>query len=436
MRRIPLIGILRSLFQPQRETTRIETGSTTSLNAGGAIGTGSIVGRRYDQERIFTPVRDTRRARALARIAALPEVAACIESIIQDAFSSPDGNDLGFKIADTLADETTPVDADVQRICQACIDRTMSDIVMSVVAEEMLESGDSFRAIILDPGNTRVVRLKELPPWEIFRVENDDGIVRYFEQRKWLSDGDGKVIHPAICVHWRFRRNSLYGRALFEEMAPDAESLSKGYDSLDRAVVSTGINPNIHVMPSGTDDDYREQYKRSHEQRVRSGTTMTDYYLLPAQDGSEGTDGKVYKMSDTYSPDVKALLDNVDQRRRRFAMKGHTPLWLLAIDTAGAKDLAGQPALSRAKFINWFRSQVTAGVKHVLNVELALNGIMDAQYRLQWPAIMVNPMEAVMNNNNDAGEPTATNAAAELDYWKRKTAAVNAANGHLHAGWR
>ena len=234
----------------------------------------------------------------------------------------------------------TSVGPRVKEICDACINRVMRGDSLKVAAIELLEGGDSFRSIVLNPSSTEVIRLKELPPWECFRIENEDGLVEYFEQRKWLDDSQALRIHPAVCVHFRFRRNSLYGRGLFEEMAPDAQSLSKGFDSLDRAVIASGVNPNVHVMPSGTDEAYREQYKRGHEQRVRSGTVMTDYYLMPAQDGGEGTDGNVYKMVDSWNPDVTALLENVTQRRRRFAMQGRIPPYLLGLETGRGKTSA------------------------------------------------------------------------------------------------
>ena len=75
----------------------METGSTLSLNASTAIGSGSTIGRNYDQERQFEPVRDTHRARMLARIASIPEAATIIDAIATDAFSSQDGDDQGSR---------------------------------------------------------------------------------------------------------------------------------------------------------------------------------------------------------------------------------------------------------------------------------------------------------------------------------------------------
>lgn len=427
MRRIPILSLLRTLFQGPNATTQVETGQTESrVNNYSAFSAESIIGRHYDQERRPMPVRDAARARALARIAAVPEAATCIDSICTDAFSSQDGDTLGFRISDTLADDETLVDPEVQRIAQKCINRIMPDTELKTVAQEMLETGDSFRSLVLNQGISRIERVKELPVWEMFRVEDFDGNIVRFDQRRWLQDGDALEIHPVICVHWRFRRNSLYGRALFEEMVLDAESLAKGFESIDKAAISIGVNPNKHIMPAGTDEEFREGYKRNHEQRVRTGKTITDYYLLPAQNGEDGPDGDVQKVSDTYKPDLNALLSNTEQRRRRFAMKGHTPLWLLALESKNAQDIAGQPAMARSRFINSFRSDLTKGIKQIIDLELALNGIFEAEYQLEWPAIMVNTMEAAMTSNDDSNT---MDAQSELDFWRAKHQQVRQRNG-------
>jgi len=400
MKRFSLPSILKALVTRAKESPRIETGSVVSLTE--ANSSAVLLHQADNSDRDFVPVRDPQRARRLSRIATLAEVATMIEMIATDSLSSSDGDDNGFRIPDTLANEVTPVDQRVQAIGNAVIGRVLTDDRMVSIIQELMEGGDSFRSLAMDNGLSKVIRLKELPPWEMFRIEDADGLVEKFEQRQWASDGGARVIHPAVCVHWRFRRNKLYGRALFEEMYDDAESLATGYSSLDRAVISTGVNPNVHHMPEGTDKTYCAQYRRMHEQKLATGQTMTDYYIPGGTPGAKP--GNVSKMSDSWNPDVTALLENVIQRRRRFAMQGRTAPYLLGLETGKGQDISGQPALARARFINSVRSALTTGIRHVVDVELALNGIYEADYRIQWPKIYVDTLQNVVAENGSEAE--------------------------------
>ena len=413
MRRIPIIPILRGLFQRQQPVRNIETGSTES------IVTGTYIGGQRGNERRFSAVRDPHRARRLEAIATLPEAATAIDIISRDCFSSQDGDDLGFVIPETMADGTR-IDPQVIEIGNACIDRIMRGDSLKIVAQEMLEGGDSFRSMIINSSRTEIMRLKELPAWEMFRVENDDGLVERFEQRKWMDDVDSIVIHPIVCTHWRFRRNSLYGRALFEEMFDDSRKLARGHDSLDRAVISAGTNANIHTMPTGTDATFLKQYKREHERRIRQGETITDYYMLPSQAAAGvsttnvGQAGTVIKMATSWNPDLSGLLNNIDKRERRFAMKAQMPPYLLGLVFDGAQDISGQPAMAYARFINGVRSDLSEGIRHILNVEFALKGIFGARYRLKWPKIITSQLEQ-MSGTAGAGDETEITSSQSED---------------------
>ena len=401
-RRNPILSLLSSLVARALPSQEVTTGSSQSIAAGGGLSDRNV-GGHYDQEKRIVPIRSPRRAKRLSQIAALPEAATIIGTVSNDVFSSQDGDDLGFTIADTLADGETLVDPLVQQICIDAINRTMRGNLLITAVEELLEGGDSFRSIVLDKRLTQVIKVKELPPWEMFRVEDADGDVVQFEQRQHSTDSDPDyVLSPAVCVHFRFRRDRLYGRGLFEEMYPDTISLGKGMDSLDAAVVSVGVNPNVHTLHSGADVGFLQQYKREHEQRVRTGRTITDYYMLPSQE-TGGDAGTVKKMAQI-NPDVKALLDNINARRRRFAMAGRLPPYLLGLETTNGKDIAGQPALAYSRFINGIRSILGEGIRQILDVELALNGITDADYRIIWPKIYVHSLENVMSGESE-GNP-------------------------------
>ena len=404
--RNPFLGFISSLAQRILPSNQINEQVTTGSSMGvGNISVSALGAGMDGRELRFTPVRSPARARRLSELASLPEVGTMISMICLDVFSSQDGDDLGFVVADTLQDGETPVDPRVKEILTALIVRCLDGNKLETVVQEMLEGGDGFRSILLDKGLTKVVRLKELPAWEMFRIEDEDGDVIRFEQRQYAQQQEAVyTINPAVCVHWRFRRNRLYGRALFEEMWEDGKSLNNGYESLNSGIISAGVNPNVHTMPLGTDAQYKDSYKRQVEEVRRRGKTITDYYCdPPIKDG--GTGGTVTKMATSWNPDLSGLLDNVDRRRRRFAMQGRVPLYLLGMETSGSKDIAGQPALAYSRFINGIRANLSEGIKQICNVELALNGIYDAQYRLQWPKVYVHALENAMSGDaGNAGE--------------------------------
>ena len=80
--------------------------------------------RQYDLEITEFPVRDANIARKLIEmIEYCPEVATCTDIIVSDVFSSEDGDDQGFAIAQTLNDDLTLIDPAIYKILCDFIDR-------------------------------------------------------------------------------------------------------------------------------------------------------------------------------------------------------------------------------------------------------------------------------------------------------------------------
>jgi hypothetical protein len=368
-------------------TANTPTGQTAPLvGQVGAFSSASFLSRRYDQEYLEIPVRDAYRARALIELRKRSEVSTALDILVGDIFSSEDGDDLGFTIGETLNDAKTPVDPKILEIGLALIDRTMRGTVLNTVVEEFLIYGDSFRSLMLSPDYSQILKIKHLPPWEMFRVEDENGMVERYEQRRMLSTTDPEYeIHPAICTHWRYRQLYKYGRSLFEEIIEDSNALEQGYFAVDKAAMAIGVNPNVHTMPEGWKKDQCDAYKISYEnERDRSGRIMTDFFVLAG--------GDIKKLSQSWNPDLKALIDNVMQRRMRIAMRSRIPPWMIGLPSQGARDIAGQPALAYARFIGSIRLILTEGLREIINLELALNGMKkdQMQYRIVFPKIYTN----------------------------------------------
>jgi hypothetical protein len=352
--------------------------------------------RRWDQEYVEIPIRDVHRARNLIGLRQLPEVSAALDTLIGDVFSSEDGDDMGVTIAPTLADGT-PIDPKIYELGLACIDRLIRGTDLWSVVEEFLIYGDSFRSILIDSKLTRIERLKQLPTWEIFRVEDLNGELLRFEQRNMISGPPQFEIHPMVCVHWRYRRYYKYGRSIFEEILPDAEALETGYYALDKAALAIGVNPNVHIMPSGWNDKQRDAYRMAYEREKQQGTIVTDFYTAFG--------GDIKKLGGTWNPDLNALLDNVLQRRARIAMRSRIPPWMIGLPTQGPREIAGQPALAYARFIGTIRIVLAEGIRQIIDLELALNGFTaeQMQYKIVFPKIYTN-VQAQSASQPDDGE--------------------------------
>jgi hypothetical protein len=398
-------------------SANVTTGQTSPL-AGqlGLFSSETMVGRRYDQEYIETPVRDAPRAWHLINLRHRSEVSTAIDILVGDVFSSEDGDDLGFSIGATLNDGVTPVDPKILAIGLPLINRLTRGDVLTTVVEEFLIYGDSFRSLIVDRECRSILRLKQLPTWEMFRVEDKDGNIDRFEQRRYLSGSGDSVfeISPAVCIHWRYRRRFKYGRSLFEEAIPDSDALEQGYFAVDKAAMAIGFNPNIHVMPKGWNPKQCADYQRAYEnERDRNGRVMTDFFM------TEG--GDVRKLAGTWNPDLSALIDNVQQRRMRIAMRSRIPPWMIGLPTQGARDIAGQPALAYARFIGSIRSILAEGLRQIIDLELALNGFTKDQmeYRLIFPKIYTNTQA----QSGTGGEPEEMDSPGieDLDTLFRKT---------------
>lgn len=344
---------------------------------------------RADTEIREFPVRDVQLAKALIEMrACCPEIETALEIISSDVFSSESGDETGFAIVE---DEDYPFPNTIA-LARELQSRVFPGLTLYRVVDRFLSYGDCFGNLSIDFKARQIAGLMLLPTWEIFRIEDDYGNLQSFEQRQGSWGREKITLHPVTVVHWRYQQDSLYGRSLFRSSIGDWENLKMATQDVPQAARDMGVNPNVHTMHPGADENYKTQYRLDHESRRKAGI-ISDYYLLQG--------ATIGKAGIRWNPDIKALIDNFNTWRNRIGMRSRVPPWLLGIELNKAREIAGQPALSFAIFIGHVRQVLGEGVRQMINTELALKGIPPDQwkYRLQFPRIATNPYEA------DVSEP-------------------------------
>ena len=362
--------------------------------------------RNYDLEIEEQPVRSPALAYQLWDIATnCSEAATCIDIINHDAWSSDDGDDIGFDIADTLNDNETKIDPQVEQILRRLIDEVLVFSGLERVGELMLTTGDAFASIGVNTSKKQIEKLLILPTWDMFRIEDNQANLKGFEQRAGLMEHATIHLHPIAVAHWRYRRWTLYGRALFRESLFDWCKLKSLVDAIENAAISVGVNPNIHTMPCDYDDEDAEAYRRNYE-RAKAKGVVTDFFMLNG--------GAVTKVAST-NPDISALVEAAEFYLRRIVRRSRVPPWMIGFPSIGAREISGGPERAYARLINHFRQDLSVGIRHILNLELALHGIPKErwQYRLKWPVFYVAPyQEADIRLQSEAN----SQGVNDLDY--------------------
>jgi hypothetical protein len=366
----------------------------------------TAMGRNYDLEIHEQPIRDQDgKAKELIELHEwCPEVKFSIRTLVQDCLSSADGDDQGIIINEEIR-EGVEVDAEVFSIGMDLIDRLFHYGELSVILRRMLSWGDCFIELGIDIDQMAVTRLQPLPTWEMFRVETTKGLERFEQRRSW-SEEDSIQFIPAKIAHFRYSQNNLYGESLFAASLEDWSRLREATEDLALASREIGVNPTVHEMPAAqsADRSYLNAYRDNHQAQLAEGA-IAHYYLMPGE--------RISKVGQT-NPDLKPLIESVLMWRSRIVMASGVPTYLFAgIPNIGAKDIAGQPALAYARWINGARAQVTEGIKQIIDTELALKGIPRDRwkYTIGWPKISVSQFD----DKNDANVAESRNDDTEAD---------------------
>lgn len=321
-----------------------------------------------------------------------PEAGAALEITCAYALSSGTGDELGFAVVE---DENNPQPKTVQT-ARALLTRCCNLQTYWQIIWRMLAWGDAFGLMDIDTKAMMVSSFRLLPSWQVHSIPNEaDGTLLNYEQR--FSQRDKAVIPPVSLIQWSYNRRYLYGRSLYYESINDWLKLKDADEDLAEANRSSAVQPNIHLMPPGADEAYKRAYKEDHENRRKAGI-IPDIYLL------QGADVRKPAGPPGGYP-INQMILNHAMRRARIVMRSRVPSYLLGIDTSYAKEISTQPALAFVVFVGLVRQLFSAGLRQLINTELALKQIPPEQwaYQLQFPKIQVNPW--MQSADEDVDQP-------------------------------
>jgi hypothetical protein len=333
-------------------------------------------------------VRDRQRGILLDAIAKLPETRTAINFWVDAVCSSSDGDDIGLAPADHIDRKNTiPIDPQIDQLVSETIDRLLPSTTIQNIAERILTRGDHFLTTTIS--KNQLQPLNSLPCWQTFRRE-DMGKIEGYYVKQHENDQNAIRYDPKTTFQFRFRPLGKYGRAIFENSQSDAEYLLKRLFDLDLASRSSAVDPLCHEMPACATQEYLSNYRTAYQKKAAQ-QTITDFFLMQG--------GKIYRASGGNTPNLQAILSALNFNQIRLLMPAQVPFYLLGLNTQGAKEIAGEPALAFARSISTLRANLATTVRQIVNLQLTLSGIPPERqlYRLIWPKIVVNPY----NQSND-----------------------------------
>jgi len=378
----------------------------------------SINQRKDDVDLPEIPFRDTRYARELISFVDYnPEVDTAQEIFTDYALGSEIGDERGFAIVEN---QFNPYPRTV-KIAKELQNRVFKGIDFQMAIDRFMRYGDAFGNIAFDFNKMQISGFQFLPTWQTFRVEAGDlpeyrdsvqngtmssGQLIRFEQWRKQQDYNPILLHPITVVHWRYRQKNKYGRSHYRVAINDGKRLERAIEVLEAVSSEIGYNPTVHSMPAGTDALYKDQYKRSFEEKLKQGP-VTHIFL------DNGSD--VNRVGQLPSNET-SLRDNVELWRSRIGMISRIPPWLLG-ERRGLRDLGAQPALSFSIAVGSVRMCFAKGIKQLIDTELALAGIPqnEWQYDIVFPKIYTNPFVETDSNLEGIQD---TDGKADLNFQK------------------
>ena len=365
------------------------------------------------------PFRDPRYARELMNFVDFnPEVDTAQEIFSDYALGSEIGDERGFAITEN---EFNPYPRTVA-IAQELQRRVLYAVDFQMAVDRFMRYGDCFGNIAIDFNKMQITGFQFLPTWQTFRVEAGDlpelsksvqqgklssGELIRFEQWRRMSDTYPIMLHPINVVHWRYRQKNKYGRSHYRVAIEDGARLDRAIEVLEAVSSEIGYNPTVHIMPSGTDGIYKQNYMAEFRERLKLGP-VTHIFL---------ENGAGINRVGQLPANETSLRDNVELWRSRIGMISRIPPWLLG-ERRGLRDLGAQPALSFSIAVGSVRICLAKGLKQIINTELALQGVprSEWQYNLQFPKIYTNPFIEQDSNLEGIEDNDGTDKTASLDF--------------------
>lgn len=380
--------------------------------------------RDYDQEIPEYPVRSAAIARRLIQMRFYNHlVSMALDMLKTDIISSPDGDDIGVTVAPNQVDGT-PIDTKVYDIVLNVCREFFSASFLKDVIELMLVYGDCFVSIGFE--NMEISKLLRLPTWEMFRMEDNKGKLLGFQQRRFLyGDSDMRSqydyvlnFEPPQIVHFRYNKDTLYGRSLWLANVTDDSKLTDADENMRNACRRIGVDPNLHIMPPEMTQSEFQAYKDDYEARLQDGV-VADLYM---QQG-----GMVTKLGGGDA------LTNLEAEIKRYSGRivgaSQLPAWRFPFlyEANAAIDIAGQPALAYNRFVSSVRGDLTEGLKQITDTALILamgydqwKAIAKDKYRLVYPSLKLSTavtvdseLEGLMGLGAPAKKPPAPPATPD-----------------------
>lgn len=358
------------------------------------------VATRYDLEIGENPIRDPHRSRELIELNEwCYEVFHALEMAADDAFASADGDNHGWAISDTLDDDETPVNPEVFAIAEN-IRLRKQDFSTYVIGGNRLKKalrwtlgkGDAFLELGIEreglsPNASRdfgVARILELPTFEVFRKESDQGELIGFEQRKYLSQSDPEYFfEPYKLVHLRHSPDRLYGRSLWQPSLDAWADVKRALDNLIRASNALSVSPDIHIL-EGISEETKRKYEQELELRRTRGI-ITDYVL-------RSKDHDIRKMANV-NPELTGLIDTLIQCRYRLIIPGFPSYFFPGLESrGGTKELSRSPDRRYSRMRYGWCQLLSGAIRQVIDTEIVLRKGYEwylenarDKYQLVWP---------------------------------------------------
>lgn len=329
-----------------------------------------------------------------------------------DVFASSDGDDSGFTISETTDDNKTAVNPEILEIADQVIRRKQSfdeyvigGLKLQQGLESALMNGDSFLSLQIDLKQKEVVRSLYLPPWEIYRMEDDQGYLLGFEQRRsptYLSNNnnaqDSRFFYAPQIVHIRNDRDRLYGVSLWTTSVNQGiwQQYKSSVKNIARAAKDLSINPTVYSLSeSAWGTQQKQQFVDSVRKARNEDAIITDLFEMDGE--------AIRKLSQGSGGQLKELIDAHIQLRLKM-IPGGFPVWRYPglQSLGGAREISREPSRAYARMRYGWCQMLSSAIKQVIDTEIILKKgydfylrevVQGKGYRIIWSKWTIDGME-------------------------------------------
>lgn len=391
--------------------------------------------RKYNLEVPYNILRDPEVYGPIAEMSQwCYEASESVRFAAQDVFANREGDDIGFRVSETLDDDETPVDAQVKAIADDLIERRNGrDFViggnrLKLAVEEFLQFGDEFIQFAIERegigrgmGDLGISKTMYLPPLEMFVLHSEQGELQGYEQREMLQDRTAvRWVDRDMyrIVHFSHRRKRLYGQSIFGRKSITAwEDLKDVNMDIKDALRSIGVVPNIHTMFDGATVANKDDYQQKYEEMTKQGI-VTDLFLLP---------GAEVKKMEGVNSNLDSLINRQLDLRCQIIPAGF-PVWMypgMGLQMQGAREISQEPSRVYSRMRHSWCSTLAEGIRWMIDTELVLKMGFDefekrGKYRIIFPDFKEVSQGAEMAMPDDGESGDSSGGISDLDEDKKR----------------